>query len=214
MIEIQLVDAGFEKAFNAFAAGSKKDTQTLLRDQARLFVKDALRITPPNKGGKWNQQGGNLAIKNDMAKLFVQVRKGGVMESGEMLELMRKVKNRRGRVRGRKVKKPVQAGQYRAAMAALQKRVGKLASGWNQAAVRLGVIPPAWILRHGFGRGGIEIQFARADLRILIYNQVAYVGNVQGFERVIASALAKRTRAMSRQTERFLETGARKAGFK
>ncbi len=53
-------------------------------------------------------------------------------------------------------------------------RVGMLAGGFNAAAAKLGISLPAWIKRHGTGRGAVEIKRSRGHFTITIRNSVKY----------------------------------------
>jgi hypothetical protein len=96
----------------------------------------------------------------------------------------------------------------------LLKEVGWLAAGWNEAAKKLGVRLPAWVARHGSGRGSIGITSSGSRFRITISNEVGFVGNVKGFSRRIQSAINLQANAMKRQAEHLLKKGIRKAGWK
>jgi len=96
----------------------------------------------------------------------------------------------------------------------LLKEVGWLAAGWNEAAKKLGVRLPAWVARHGSGRGSIGITTGATRFRIAIANEVGFVGNVKGFSRRIQGAINLQASAMKRQAEHLLKKSIRKAGFK
>ncbi len=53
-------------------------------------------------------------------------------------------------------------------------RVGMLPGGFNAAAAKLGISLPAWIKRHGVGRGAVEIKRSRGHFSITIRNSVKY----------------------------------------
>jgi hypothetical protein len=53
----------------------------------------------------------------------------------------------------------------------LKKQVGRLASGWVNAAQQLGVPAPFWILRHGGGRGSqVQIVETAGKIRMRVVN--------------------------------------------
>lgn len=79
---------------------------------------------------------------------------------------------RTGRVNPAALKQPYRVN--RSALLALQRRllkgVGWLPAGWNEAALKLGVRLPAWVSRHGTGRGSIAITRGGSLFRITIAN--------------------------------------------
>jgi hypothetical protein len=95
-----------------------------------------------------------------------------------------------------------------------KKRVGLLAGGWNAAADKLGYRPPAWIRRHGTGRGQITVKLTGEHLRITITNAVPFGSHVKGLERQVQTALDSQSAALERQTKNFLEKVAKRSGFK
>ena len=56
------------------------------------------------------------------------------------------------------------------------KEVGMLAGGFNDAAAKLGVSLPAWIKRHGTGRGVCQVKTGPNSFSIKITNSVKYAG--------------------------------------
>jgi hypothetical protein len=68
-------------------------------------------------------------------------------------------------------------------------RVGMLAGGFNDAAKKLGVSLPAWIKRHGTGRGAVSIKRAKGRFSITITNRVKY-GNKNDLPRRMKFVLA------------------------
>lgn len=57
----------FEQALKRFEAGSKKAAADVLRNQAMLFVRDAVSVTPPNTGEiKGGKKRGESTIAGDM----------------------------------------------------------------------------------------------------------------------------------------------------
>jgi len=95
-----------------------------------------------------------------------------------------------------------------------KKKVGKLASGWNAAAQKLGYNPPAWIRRHGTSRGTVQITIGNDRFQVSIANSVKFVGQVRGLERQIQTALNWQARSMERRVAFYFEHNGRAAGFK
>jgi hypothetical protein len=92
-------------------------------------------------------------------------------------------------------------------------RVGKLASGWAKAALRLGQKLPPWIARHGTKRGQVGLTFTQKEARIVVANAVPYAGNVSGIQRRVRFALMLRERALTRQLEYAQGSAGRSAGL-
>lgn len=93
-------------------------------------------------------------------------------------------------------------------------RVGLLASGWNESAAKLGYNPPAWIRRHGTGRGDCLLQLTGERLLIRLTNDVRFAGTVKNIERRVRQAVEEQARAMNRRIAYFMNRDARRAGFR
>ena len=90
-------------------------------------------------------------------------------------------------------------------------RIGLLASGWNAAAIKLGLALPDWIGRQGQGRGICSVTIASGGVTIEMANKVPFVGNVRGLDSRCQAALKYQEGAMMRQIEHLLEKARRKA---
>ncbi|PTY03338.1 hypothetical protein DB346_05510 [Verrucomicrobia bacterium LW23] len=95
-----------------------------------------------------------------------------------------------------------------------QARVGKLASGWNAAAEKLGVNLPAWVTRHGAGRGSIVLELREPSLTIRITNAVRYAQHISDLQRRIQWALDRQASGTEKRVAKILEAAARKASLK
>ncbi len=73
----------FQWALREFTRLSRRAPADILRDQARLFVVDAAKLTPPNKG-KWNPKGGRATVANDIAKLLASHRRNSGRSAAEI----------------------------------------------------------------------------------------------------------------------------------
>lgn len=208
----------FEKALKKFAAESRKQGHQVLMGQAKLFVRDAVGVTPPNKGAKISKKIGEATVRGDLAKIMT-----GTRRATDVLPqvIHRRFRDRRGRVR-KDLRSDKKDSRYRVGRAELrayqQLRLGKvgfLAAGWNAAAAKLGTRLPAWITRHGTRFGSIEITLNDRGMFIRIANAVPYVGNISGLERRIQWALDNRALQMTKQLENLaVKRAARAAGFK
>ncbi len=92
-------------------------------------------------------------------------------------------------------------------------RVGWLASGWNAAAMKLGVRVPAWIARHGSSAGQIVVKLTGWALTIEIRNRVKYAGEISDLRSRVGRALEAQRKAMERQIKWLTERNARKSGL-
>ena len=213
-----------EKAIKDLRPHVQKSRAELVEDAAKGFVKRVVAITPPaSKGvsGSKAKQQGDQAIKSDLARIMVAAARKRDRDmraaTASPEELHRRFRDKRtGRINPRALKQPYRVGKSE--LLALQRRllkeVGWLAAGWNAAAKRLGVRLPAWVARHGSGRGSIGVMDSGGRFRITIANEVGFVGNVKGFTRRIQSAINLQANAMKRKAEHLLKKGVRKAGWK
>lgn len=208
--DIKIDDREFKRAFARYASESKRGAEKVLRQQAKLFVRDAVKITPPNKNYKFNPAGGKTAIRNDLAKIFRASQRG--VTNPEAIH--QKWRRRNGRVKAKlETKIPVKG------LAAYRKkvldRVGVLASGWNAAAQKLGLNLPAWITRHGSRRGRVQIKISAQRMTITVVNAVRFIGDVKGINRRVQHALNNRARQMDKQMDDYaVKKAKRRAGLK
>lgn len=211
-VDLKIDDRAFRRSLNAFAANSRKSGQEILRGQAKLFLQDVVKITPPNKG-KANRKGGEATIRSDIRKIMRASRARDAIDDPAQVHARHRSKST-GRVR-RELKNKVRVRNLAAYIKSQVALVGILASGWNAAAARLGAKLPAWVTRHGNSRGSVRISLGALTIRIVLTNAVKFVGSVKGLNRRVQSALNKRSRAMDRQVEHYaMKQAARKAGFK
>lgn len=209
-VDIKIDDREFKRAFARYAAESKRGGETVLRQQAKLFVRDVVKITPPNKDYKFNPKGGQTTIRNDLAKIFRASARG----IGDPEAIHQKFRSSKGRVRG-KVEKKIPVKGLAAYRKKLFARVGILASGWNAAAQKLGLSLPAWITRHGSRRGRCKVFVSRTRVTITVVNAVRFIGDVKGIHRRVQHALNNRARQMDKQMDEYaVKKAARKAGLK
>lgn len=213
-----------EKAIKDLRPHVRKTRAELVEDAAKGFVKKVVAITPPaSKGvsGSKAKQQGDQAIKSDLARIMVAAARKADRDTRKATalpeDLYKRFRDKRtGRVNPGALKRPYRVGKSE--LLALQRRllkeVGWLAAGWNEAAKKLGVRLPAWVARHGSGRGSIGITSGGSRFRITIANEVGFVGNVKGFSRRIQSAINLQANAMKRQADHLLKKGIRKAGWK
>jgi hypothetical protein len=211
--DLKIDDSAFRAALKRFEANSKRSREAVIKDQARLFVRDVILITPPNKNYKLNRKGGEAAVSNDIRKIFRQSRARDAISDPSDIHARFRDK-RTGRVNKRNLRTKYRVANLAAYIQKELERVGILASGWNAAAAKLGARVPDWIARHGTGRGTIKIVVSLAEVRITITNAVKFASGVDGLLRRVQAALDKRTGAMNRQVDHFQQKSAKEAGFK
>ena len=211
--QLKIDSSAFDKALKAYAANSRKSGEEVLRNQARLFVQDVVKITPPNRKFSFNRKGGEAAVRSDIRKIMRGSNARGAIN--DPAGVHQSYRNRStGRVR-RELKNKVKVRNLAAYIKSEIAKVGILASGWNAAAAKLGAKLPDWIKRHGTGAGAIQIKLGLLEMRIAITNAVKFAGNVKGLSRRVQAALNRRAGAMNRQLEDYaVRRAARRAGFR
>lgn len=217
---------------------SQRTSIQCLEHQAKLFIRDVVRITPP---GHWQslpetdprwrpgksvrittqseaRRKGQTVVKADIAKILYATRKR--TSSASARDIHARFRDKRGRVRtdlrrnGRK-RYGVPHTELRAEIQRSLNQVGLLASGWNAAATKFKLKMPQWIARHGSSRGRIGVRTSPTDMRIVITNAVKFAGNVRDLTRRVNWALNNRARQMDKQLVHLalVETAA-SSGFK
>ena len=198
----------------------KKSRSELTEQAARGFVKEVVEISPPGGGGRRGntaKKTGEAAIKSDLARVMTGVRARQNAALQDPREIHRRFRDlRTGRINPRNLRQPygVDASALRALQRELMARVGKLAGGWNAGAGKLGVKLPAWVARHGRGRGTLSVVNTFRLFRITIINAVKYVTSVSDYERRINSAISIQAGKMRRQAEFLLARALRRAGWR
>jgi hypothetical protein len=238
---IRFDTSNFSRALAQFRKLSQRDFETVLREQARGVVRNIIAFTPPARGkaDSGARKLGEKAVTASLARIlkpgtpdfiaFFERVNGGptarnrtlgliysrVLEKGDLDSFHQGHRDNEGRTpKGAGNIALVERRAYQWFKKQVQARVGKLASGWNKAAARLGYSPPAWIRRHGNGRGDCELQLTGDDMRILISNEVKFAGSVKDIERSVKKAIAIQTRSMERRVAFATEKAAKRAGFR
>ncbi len=235
---LKIDDRAFRMAFKQWMWKSKRTTKQCLEYQAKLLVRDVVRITPPghwrkirDDDPKWRpdrtvrivtqaeaRRVGQNAVRGDIAKILASGRRRSIKDSARTIH--ENLRNKRGRVfkdlrSGRDRRYRVPAAELKAEIKRALDQIGLLASGWNAAAAQLGLVMPAWIARHGTKRGSIRVKISAKDSRITITNSVRFAGNVKDLRRRVNWGLNNRARQMDKQLVHLVlvETGAQ-SGFK
>jgi hypothetical protein len=208
---VTIDSAPFARAAQRLIATSKKSAADLMRQQGKLIIVDAVKITPPNQNFRYARRLGEMAIRADLGRLFQSSQASSA--TTDLAGIHRKNRNRSGRV-ARNVDRVKAKGlvAYRNEVLA---RVGKLAAGWANAAQSLGATLPDWIKRHnrpGFAR----ITQSGGTTTLTLANQGVYTGGRirADLERRLGYAIRKRAGAINRQVDHFLKRNAAVCGFR
>lgn len=205
----------------------------VLQRGARGVVRRVLAITPPAEGPNANQTGtlgndskvrGNRAIERDIRRIFVPVRlKGKRKEKLVDLAQVHRIgllNKRPGKQMRRHFMTPfgstplwVDVRKYNQLATDLRSHVGRLAAGWVPAAQALGVSTPAWVTRHGAGRGTFKAEYDSELLYISAVNLASRFAPADELRRRIPYALQYQANAMHREMQHLLIKRARECGF-
>lgn len=183
-----------------------------------------MQITPPCSAGVTGIDGkrqGERAIERDLAKLFVPVRSKGIGPRAERrfrIEIEHRVRfaqKRPGRPLRLDRASPffVDASDLRVYERELKKRVGFLASGWVASARQLGASVPAWIARHGPGRGTVRLQFSSPRYGVEMTCFAPANSPWQELQRRVPYALRYATNNLNRQSVYLIKRDAAACGF-
>lgn len=183
-----------------------------------------LQITPPASAGSTGtaaKRAGESAIAKDLAAIFTPVRLK--YKRPEIYPNVSEIHRRLflTKVAGRTLRSDKGRGSYyvdgaklKALALALKKNVGKLASGWAAAANRLGVAVPAWIARHGGGRGQIRVALTAPRYEVEMTCICPPNAPSAELERRVPYAIKYATARAEREIAFLLARDAGKAGFK
>lgn len=183
-----------------------------------------LEITPPGSAGVTGlaaRRQGEGAIDRDLAAVFIPVRlKHKRRERWPDVAGIHDARFRSSSRSGGKLTRGQAQAYYvdvlklRALRRTLFGRVGYMAAGWLPACTALGVRPPAWIARHGTGRGSYRQQLAGPRYEIEMVCHVAPRGPAGELERRVPDALRYATSRIEREIDYLYAKDAKKAGFK
>lgn len=204
----------------------------VLERAGRGIVRRAIAITPPasaegiegglDSGGEAKQRGFR-AISRDLNKLFVPVKlkhkRREAISGAEMVRIHARALSfkRPGAKMRRDRGQPyyVDARKFRALEDKLRSHVGRLASGWVAAAQAVKAAVPAWVSRHGSGRGIVQFDFNSSEL---YFEAVNYASNVPAYirteaQRRINYAVQYQANAMNREMQALLLKRASESGL-
>lgn len=205
-------------------AAAKKHGENVIRGDISRIIKPMPLRQLARLGEEWEGDFGHTGAK----KIGIIKRKV-IRDAGELARWHRSRRNWRGRVpninklattgiRKRDLRYLdiafVPPSLYKEHVKKQIAKVGLLASGWCAAAARLGLRLPAWITRHGTGRGGVRVSLSGWNLRITVANNVPFGDRVAGLERRMQSSLDNRAKRMLNTLKNQLTTAAQRAGFR
>lgn len=214
MRELKLNTDAFNASLSKFMAGSKREAVVVLKEQARGIMRNLFMVTPPgraNLGSGKARKRGRDNVKADVLKVVRPVK--SKPDQTNVAALI-KAHRHEGRVRRQvnpRITVPLDA--FKAYVAKKQAMVGFLASGWNEAAARLGVKPAAWIWQNE-GPGDLQITITDKSIRIIATNKVKYASSIGQLRSRLQWAVNQQGRKIERRLKRFQEEQAQKAGFK
>ena len=213
--EFKLNTTSFMETAARFLANSKRDALVVMKQQAKGVIKEVISLTPPGGPGVSSGQARTRGTKNVKADAL-KVVKGVNPKRAEQQDVASIIESKRVRGRIRKEITPrilVPMAKLKAYLKAKQQHVGKLASGWNEAAAKLGLKPPAWIWRND-GPGMMDISVTDKDIIIRATNAVPYASEMSKLRSRLQQALHLQRNKMNRQLKDFMAKAAKKAGFK
>jgi hypothetical protein len=212
--EIQVDTRAFMATAARFLATSKRDHIVVMREQAKGVIKEVILLTPPGRPGmSGGRARGAARVKADILKLVKGTSVDAKVQERNIASLHAS-RRRRGRVTSRitpRVLVPMDA--LRAYIREKQARVGRLASGWNTAAARLGHQPPAWIWRND-GPGAIEIRVTGRGIVIRATNRVPFASEIAVMERRVQTALNIQRGKLERRLASYLARAAARSGLR
>ena len=212
--EIEVDTREFMATAARFLATSKRDHLVVMREQAKGVIREIIALTPPGRPGMTKARSrGTGKVKADILKLVKGTSSEARVQRRDIASIHAS-RRRRGRVTRElnpRILLPMDA--LRAYIKERQARVGHLASGWNEAAAKLGYKPPAWVWRNE-GPGAITIRVTDKDIRIRATNRVAFASEISMLNRRIQTALNIQRNKMERRLASYLKRAAARSGFK
>jgi hypothetical protein len=217
-----------------FAEASGKTFRETLLQTARGAVRHAIKITPPAAAtggagtldsGPEARRRGESAIRRDLHYAFAPVKLKGKRKeqiSGAQLVAIHHrllAAKRPGSPMERDRGQPyfVDIRKLKLLQNKLVKNVGKLASGWVASAQALNAKgTPAWVARHGAGRGAVDIQLEGSQIFVSATNVLgphtpAWVG--PEMQRRARYAQQYALNDLTRQMPALLARDARQSGL-
>jgi hypothetical protein len=208
-------------------AGSKKTWTDFFRKSMASFMKKVALLTPPGKAtgadlegripaGAFTQakKAGEFAIDIDISRLFVTTLetipeakrteaisdKRTNTQATRMKAILKKARNKWGRVRKNSIPVLVFKKDINALRRAQKRKVGFLAAGWNTAATAAGSSFVEWIKRHS-NAGGVKYNVNTTTGACLFEakNNTRFVTQMKALQFYINSAVGWEARNIMKQ---------------
>lgn len=213
-------------------AGQIGDAAVIVADEARKFAIQCMRFTPP-KSLEQGRKAVNRDILRAMTPLDIETIKNKRLRSilasrdNEAFRsfqaksktfkrwrvepfdpdrLHKRVRDRRGRVQREKKVFVLERNEVARYIAAKQRQVGYMRSGWAPAILALGGRLPAWVARHRHNPGFVVSALHGASPSVTIGNVANGIGRIR---HIAESALRARERAIRRRVKLVLSLYAK-----
>lgn len=224
-LEIDLSE--FEAQLSQFVLYSGRSMEDEIKNQAKLAVHKAIKITPPSHMGASASQAkkaGEKAIRRNLRSVFSGVEIKGARlithlfgrkvdgapwfamtreKHPDVAGLYDSRRGRGGRVgvsRSGRSKFYVDEKKLAQLEAVLVARVGWLAGGYGRAAQVLGSAMPVYVKRHaGRAPGSVQMKFTDELMRITVRNSVKYASRIPDVQRRLQWAIDVQAKSMERQ---------------
>lgn len=216
-LTVKIDDGSFSRALHDFAVTFKRDAKDVFKQQSKLIIRNVIDLTPPSGRSKGTaaKKAGEKQVEKDLAALFVGVRlKGKRREQWPDVAAIHATrfsrKSGKRLTRGQKAAYYVDQSKLKTLLTKLKAQVGKLASGWVAAFVRLGGSVPVWIARHGASRGTVELVLEGNNLHLKASNITQQGAPNSELLRRVNAAVKRQEDNMVRQVRDRLEKRARR----
>jgi hypothetical protein len=212
-----------------YAVRMRRTFQDSFERYARGAVRLTIGNTPPSdgvyrEGGlvKADQVRGSRAVDRDLNKIFVPVKLKGKrrerISGAQMVQIhLKHLRYKRVGAVMRRYGGPyyVDARKFNQLAVKLVSHVGRLASGWLPAAMAVGTPVPAWVSRHGLGRGAVRYHVTGSDFSLMAANLTPNIPGhlVSLLQSRTDKAGAKQMQIMQRELPPKMLSEARTLGF-
>ena len=151
-----------ESTLRAWSVAMRREGLSAIREGMKRVTRQVILITPPASAGLTGRdafQQGRNRIARDLRSVLTPVRLKGKRkerwpDAAQAYRERRRFRDSGVGVRvGRGQRAYVSTAKFNALLRDKSARIGRMASGWSAAAGALGVAVPAWVRRHGVGRG-------------------------------------------------------------
>ena len=222
---VKVNSAALNKAIGEMLKGSKRKLEVVMREQAKMLIKEIVLHTPPHSYGVGTQKAfvsGKQKVESNLRAIMqginargeARAKKQGEPVRTDLAAIDKSWRNKNDRRAAVPIKVP--AKLLKAYITKMQERVGLLASGWGKAAAEFGYTMPKFISRHrATGSGKVTIARGGTIIRVTLHNWMRYSARVKG---IIGYALGSRVGAVWRREAkargaRAIKEAAKESGF-